>query len=99
MCVCLCVCVVECVCVCDSSIIILTSFLQQMINLYRDPTGENIFDKSLAMSTIEIGKGGAINVVTDKDRIASLESQIQELRSRLELKEVCFTTKICLLPM
>lgn len=64
-----------------------------MINLYRDPTGENIFDKSLAMSTIEIGKGGAINVVTDKDRIASLESQILELRSRLELKEVCFTTK------
>lgn len=60
-----------------------------MMKLYKDPTGESI-DMSNVMSTIEVGKGGALNIVSDKDRIASLESQISELRSRLNEKEVRF---------
>ena len=61
---------------------LLLFFLPQMVSLYRDPQGKNVFDKSQPTSTIEIGKSGTIaikNKSAADDTIQQLESRIKEL--------------------
>lgn len=55
-----------------------------MIQLYRDPKGENVIDNTLQSSAaVEVGTNGRITVVTDKQRIAMLQAEVANLKTKL----------------
>ena len=61
-----------------------------MVSLYRDPHGENIFDKTNPASTIEIGKSGAIAIKSksgDNEKIHALENKIKNLENELTISQ------------
>lgn len=60
-------------------------FVPKMASLYHDPMGKDVFGKTNATSTVEIGKSGNISIKSklDDDKVLHLESKIKELENRL----------------
>lgn len=60
------------------------TFIPKMISLYRDPLGEKIFSKN--MSTVEVGRAGALSMRKKADKEMELEKRIKELETLLKEK-------------
>ena len=57
-----------------------------MVSLYRDPTGERVFDKSNPSSTIEVSKHGVLTLKTPEGKMISrLEARVKELEAELKV--------------
>ena len=62
------------------------TFIPKMFSLYRDPLGENIFSKN--MSTVEVGRAGALSMRKKADKEMELEKRIKELETLLKEKVI-----------
>lgn len=70
-----------------------------MFRLYKDPSGENCIDNTAQTgSSIEIGKGGALRVISDKEKIAQLQTEVLQLKSQLGEARVWLFLSFCLSP-
>ena len=74
------VCVCVCVCVCVSMFIYIWPLLLQMVSLYRDPDGNNIFkDPASNQRAASADSGGEI--ATLQKKVRELEKQVTLARS------------------
>ena len=55
-----------------------------MWRLYKDPNGEKMFESDASIVGVKLHKTGAMSVVTNEDKIASLQGRIKNLSDLLK---------------
>ena len=68
------------------SILLITCLPLQMVDLYKDPKGENIFKKISAVSGISVKESDSKN---SEREMQGLQKRIQQLEKEVRERDVC----------